>query len=560
MDSPRPHSQVVPVVAGASTAALGVLVLAGWTWQIDALKALSGPETMTANAAIGIVLCGTSLVVFHHFPRWARFFAMCAGTLGACTLAEHALGIDLGIDRLFFSSIAGEADGAARMGVNASTSFVLVAVALSWIARSRHVGTAQTLALLSLSLTSLPFIGYVYAAEEFYGLVNDTGIALHSAAAFVLLDVGILAARSFEGPVAVFRGCGPAGTMLRRLALPIIAVPPLLGYLFVLGRTTDFIDRGTDLALFAIALIFVLGLTVWHTAGAIERSERARRDAERDRDLLIVSERSARADAERANQVKDHFLATLSHELRTPLNVMLGWTQVLEDTSKPVNHARIAAIVAKNGRLLGRLVEDLLDISRITSGQFEISSAPVNLNTISQMEMDSVAAEAGAKALTLMLDADPAVTLIDADAQRLQQIVSNLLSNSVKFTPAGGQVIMRTRRRHDSVTLTITDTGSGFDRSFAPDLFTPFRQADSSTRREHGGLGLGLSISKHLAELHGGTLTGVSDGVGRGATFTLTLPAAPLRTADPAPPAASRGTAEMPRERALAQAPLLLSR
>jgi signal transduction histidine kinase len=278
------------------------------------------------------------------------------------------------------------------------------------------------------------------------------------------------------------------------------------------------------MALYAVSVIVVLSVTAWHTAGVLERSDQARRRAEQGRALLILSERQARAEAERANELKDHFLATLSHELRTPLNVMLGWTQVLEQGTRPAEHARIAGLVAKNGRLLARLVEDLLDLSRVTAGQFEISRQPTGLNTVVENSLEAVATTAAAKGVAVVAALDPDMQPIDVDPARLQQIIGNLLTNAIKFTRSGGRIVVQTADSPDAASITVTDNGIGFDAAFASDLFKPFRQADSSISREHGGLGLGLSIARHLAELHGGSLTGVSAGAGQGATFTLTLP------------------------------------
>jgi signal transduction histidine kinase len=180
--------------------------------------------------------------------------------------------------------------------------------------------------------------------------------------------------------------------------------------------------------------------------------------------------------------------------------------------------------VARNGRLLARLVEDLLDISRVSVGQIQLARAAVKLDTIVQACVESIGPSAREARVQLTAGLDAATATIDADAERLQQIVWNLLSNAVKFTPPGGSVDVRTRATPDGVSLIVTDTGVGFDKEFAAQLFQPFRQADPTARREHGGLGLGLSIARYLAELHGGSLTGSSPGPGHGATFVLSLP------------------------------------
>jgi signal transduction histidine kinase len=313
--------------------------------------------------------------------------------------------------------------------------------------------------------------------------------------------------------------------MIRRLALPVIVLPLLLGYLTNAGRDRGIFDHGLATAAFAVSVVIILFATIWHTAGVISASDRERQ--------------RAREDAERANRLKDQFIAVLSHELRTPLNVMLGRLQLLEGDATPDARIRAAHIVARNGRLLARLVEDLLDLSRVTAGQFEIAPVPVELNGVVKSACDALAPEAAAKGVEFVIETDPGVDTVHADPHRIHQVISNLVSNAVKFTPAGGRIVARTSAFYDRVEVSVTDTGIGFDREFAAHLFKPFRQADPSSRREHGGLGLGLSIARHLVELHGGSIAASSPGRGGGATFTLTLPLASAPARQPSPRAPS---------------------
>lgn len=516
------------VIAGLAAATVGAFVLLGWILNIESFKTVYGPITMKANTAIGLLLAGFSLAILRRAPRLSMVFAVCAGLLGALTLSEHLVGWDLGIDQLLFTEAPGAAATASpnRMGLNACTTFMLAGTALCLLGRrsARAATAAQRIAGVALLLPAIPLAGYLYGAEQLYGFAQYTGIALHTALAFAALDVGLLLARANAGPVGAFLADGPAATILRRLALPVIGIPLALGYLETTLRSAGIVDDGLGMALYAVAVIVIIGTTIWLTAKVVDRSDKARRVAERHRDELVASERRARAEAERASLLKDHFIATLSHELRTPLNVMLGWTQLLEQRSNPEDHARMAGLVAKNGQLLARLVEDLLDVSRVTAGQLDISPAPTFLNTILQSSLEAIAPTANAKGIQIESHLDPAMPAIDADPQRLQQIAWNLLSNAVKFTGPGGRIVVRTAFGGDGATLTISDTGIGFDEAFASELFTPFRQADPSATREYGGLGLGLSIARHIAQLHGGSLTGSSPGIGQGATFTLTLP------------------------------------
>jgi signal transduction histidine kinase/CheY-like chemotaxis protein len=246
----------------------------------------------------------------------------------------------------------------------------------------------------------------------------------------------------------------------------------------------------------------------------------------------------------RANRLKDEFLATLSHELRTPLNAVLGWVRILRSTdATPATRTRALEAIERNGRLQASLIEDLLEVSRIVSGKLQLQSAPADLSAIVEAAADVVQPAASAKDIRLNIDIQsrPAMTMGDAD--RLQQVLWNLLFNAVKFTPAGGQVTI-TLRRNGGWVVTVADTGIGIDASFLPHIFQPFRQADGSPSREHGGLGLGMTIVRHFVELHGGTVAARSDGLGKGATFEVRLPSVlmPERHAAPrpveAPPAA----------------------
>ena len=227
-----------------------------------------------------------------------------------------------------------------------------------------------------------------------------------------------------------------------------------------------------------------------------------------------------------ANRFKDEFLAVVSHELRTPLNAMRGWMSLLR-TAKltPEQHLHALDVIDRNIGAQTQLVEDLLDISRIVSGRLRINVGVVDLESVVNSAIDTVGPAAAAKGIRLHTAIDPAQGRIYGDADRLQQIVWNLLSNAIKFTPAGGRVDITVRRSGGDVELTVTDTGNGITPEFLPHVFDRFRQGDGTTTRSVGGLGLGLAIVRHLAELHGGTVMAASEGEGRGATFTLRLPA-----------------------------------
>jgi PAS domain S-box-containing protein len=260
----------------------------------------------------------------------------------------------------------------------------------------------------------------------------------------------------------------------------------------------------------------------------ISEQVEARTSIELSRDALRESEareRAARTEAEQAAGVKDEFLATLSHELRTPLNAIVGWSQVIG--RKPADLETVkkgTEVIRRNARMQADLIADLLDMSRITSGNLRLDMEDVNLSAVIHAAIDAVRHIATAKRIQIDAVLAAIVTVVRGDLGRLQQVVLNLLSNAVKFTPEGGRI--RVLLEHDEVNacIVVSDTGIGIDAEFLPHLFQRFRQADASTSRRYGGLGLGLAIVKHLVDLHGGRVRAASDGEGKGATFTVELP------------------------------------
>jgi PAS domain S-box-containing protein len=247
---------------------------------------------------------------------------------------------------------------------------------------------------------------------------------------------------------------------------------------------------------------------------------------ESEREQLLWSEKTARAEAERANRMKDEFLATLSHELRTPLSSILGWSRLLREGKIDDGHKRRAVeTIERNAKAQAQLIEDILDVSRITSGKLRLDVRPVDLSAVIEMAIESVGPAAEAKNIRLTKIIDTSA-IVSGDPDRLQQVVWNLLSNAIKFTGKGGDVQIRLERAAGHVEISVADNGIGIDAETLPYVFERFRQSDSSTTRKYGGLGLGLAIVRHLVELHGGTVSARSDGPDKGAVFIVTLPVA----------------------------------
>ena len=263
-------------------------------------------------------------------------------------------------------------------------------------------------------------------------------------------------------------------------------------------------------------------------ASRLEHEDEARRwlsatlrEAEEGR----VREQALRGEAELANRAKDEFLATVSHELRTPLTSILGWATLLRRRKPPAELDRGLATIERNARLQTKLIEDVLDISRIISGKLALNIGPAKLGDVIWAAVETVTPAASLKGIVIATELTAADLTISGDADRLQQVVWNLLANAVKFTPKGGRVVVRAGRDGSNVWLRVEDSGEGIRADVLPVLFEPFRQADASTTRRHGGLGLGLAIVKQLVLAHGGTVEAESRGEGHGATFTVRLPA-----------------------------------
>ena len=280
-------------------------------------------------------------------------------------------------------------------------------------------------------------------------------------------------------------------------------------------------ERTIDLSLFTMRS----GLGEPQCYVSIMRDITARKTTEKELAQLLVRERTARADAEKANRLKDEFLATLSHELRTPLNAVIGWARILKSGRlDPESSGHAIEVIERNAWAQKQIIEDILDVSRVITGKLQLHLGPVDLVSVINAALDAVRPALEAKDIKIETHFQPGLKIIAGDADRLQQVVWNLLSNASKFTPAGGVVGVRVTHDHVYAEIVVSDTGPGIAPEFLPHMFERFRQADGSTTRTHGGLGLGLAIVRHLVELHGGLIAAENVRNGTGAVFTVKLP------------------------------------
>ena len=273
-------------------------------------------------------------------------------------------------------------------------------------------------------------------------------------------------------------------------------------------------------------------------ASKIARDITSRVHAEEERATLLASERAARGRAEAASRAKDEFVAMISHEIRSPLNAILGWAQMLRQRSlDKTATANALESIERNARAQAQLVSDLLDVSRVITGKLRINARPVDITASIESALEAIRPAADAKQITITVEREPYASVVTGDADRLQQVFWNLLSNAVKFTPRHGRVEVQISRFDSQLGVTVRDTGAGIKPEFLPFIFDRFTQADTTTARQHAGLGLGLAIVRHIVELHGGTVSAESEGVGKGASFRITLPIRALHRDQPGAPA-----------------------
>jgi len=348
--------------------------------------------------------------------------------------------------------------------------------------------------------------------QVFVPAVSDGLEAERGEAGRLPLNSGVagLIASSAEG--LIINGLAPddvAGLFVKERVTSIVGAP-----LWVDGRLIGVIHVGSlGLRHFTDDDLHLLRLVAHRAALAIERAR------------FHEAERSARLDAEAANRAKDEFLAMLSHELQTPLSIVLLWATLLR--SGGLDQAGVARgldIIEQNARVQNQMIVDLLDVSRIVAGKLSLHLQRVEVAPIIQTAIDALRPLAEAKGISIGVSSEGGFGLIVCDAQRLLQVVSNLLGNGIKFTPDGGRVEVAIAPDGDVLRITVSDTGYGISQEFLPHVFERFRQADTGLTRKHGGLGLGLAIVRHLVQLHGGTASVSSDGEGKGATFTVLLP------------------------------------
>jgi PAS domain S-box-containing protein len=654
---------------GLAAALIGALHLAAWLLHIP-LEPLEPfePITIKTNAALCLVLLGTALAIGVP-PAAGRLrrslvtlLPLLAVFIGLLTFLENAFGWDWHIDQL----IASEAPGALgvvspnRMGTPATVGVVLVGLSLVSLARRRPpVVTAQLLGLLAAIVGLLSMMGYLYDVHRLFAVARLTAIALPMALSLFGLGVGVILVHPGQGILAWMTADDPGGHLVRRLLLPTLVVPVVVGWARLNGERLGWFDAnvGTSLvsfffmAVFTVLLFFgarqVNRFSAFLFANLLERErlhttiaadqDSLRASDERLRtmfdsaaagiarvelvdgrilranpqcalltgypqdvletmrlvDLTHVADRplveeglarirngevsgayfserryvradgaeidvelhgsvvrdhgrpveaimvivdatarkqadrdlaSAKAAAEEASRAKDHLMSVLSHELRTPLSPVLTGLSMLRQEPMSDQALHVVEVAYRNAQLEARLIDDLLDLTRTTRGKLTLDRRRTELGTIIERAVEVCQADIRSRSVHFAVDYGPGPYTVEADAARLQQVFWNVIKNAVKFTPEGGCVGVTCRAVGDRVAIEVTDSGIGIEPSALNGIFDAFVQAEGSTARQFGGLGLGLAISRALVELHGGTIEARSAGAGTGASFVICLP------------------------------------
>jgi signal transduction histidine kinase len=519
----------VPLLSSAIVLITGMVVLVGWRWDVEVLKSIvPGLSTMKANTASAFVLAGTSLSLLTRRSPWpiglavAQGLGLAVAATGGLTLAEYLTGLNFGIDELLFVDDAvspGVPPG--RMGMNTATAFVCEGCALILMGHRgrRSRDAAQVFALAGATIAAMSLVGYAYSVRSFYGLGSYTQMAVHTATAFVCLGIGIAAVAPYQGVVGVITSAGPGGVLARRL-LPIVVLGPFaLGWLRLEGQRAGWYGTEFGVAILASASAFVFAIVVLVHAIGVDRAEAARLIAE-------GAQRESQRLAE-ASRLKSEFLANMSHELRTPLNAVIGFADLMykgKVGAPSSEHKEYLGDILTSARHLLELINEVLDLAKVESGTMTLHPELVDSAALVGEVTHTLRGLADAKRLQVAIDIDRAVTTIVVDPARVKQILYNYLSNAIKFTADGGRIQIRLDPVGPVlVRIAVEDTGIGIAAEQLSRLFVEFHQLDAGIAKQHQGTGLGLALTRRLAEAQGGWVS-VESTAGVGSTFSVVIP------------------------------------
>lgn len=491
----------------------GVVSFSGWPLDVRALTDWFNDEvSIQPNTAILIALAGAAVLLLT--AGWRRTSLVIGGAVaaaGAVNLLQFVVDADFGFnDLLLFGRTWGQASTVSpgRFGPPASLAFMLIGISLVLLSvretsPRRYV---PSMALLVVLLMTFSLFGYLFGARNFYAIPWFSAIALPSATMLLALAVSLVVSVPERQPMLLLCEQSSAGAMARTVLPILVVIIPLATWLRTKGYELEVFDAGTGRALAAVALVLAVVAIMWVALLALRRREQREREADRR---------------------KDEFLATLAHELRNPLAPIRNATLVLKlagDDQDTLEQAT-ETIERQLGHMV-RLVDDLLDASRISRGKLELRRERVELAPILHQAVETCRPLADRDHHELTVTLPPQPVYLDADPVRLSQVVSNLLNNACKFVRQGGRISLTAARHGKDVVIAVRDNGIGIPPDKLNSIFDMFSQLDQSLERSNGGLGIGLTLARRLVELHGGSIEAHSGGIGQGSEFVVRLPVA----------------------------------
>lgn len=502
-------ARLIALVLGIFATVGGALSFVGWATDRPLLADWDGDGiAIQPNTALAAVFAGIALLLLSLGHRKSALApGVLAGLIGASALFQIATGIALGIDTLLlFGREWGNSTTVApgRMGPPAGTSFTLLGIAFALAAAPARIRRlAPMLALIVVGITLLSLIGYLFGASPLFTMPGLTAIALQTSMMLFALALGVIAATPEHEPMRTLGENSAAGRLTLQ-SLPFVFVLPIaLAFIGLYGQQAGWYDPSMGTALLVLMLTTLLLMVLWRGVTEVRKREALLREADRR---------------------KDEFLATLAHELRNPLAPVSNALTLLRRSKDPQVFARTLEIMERQMSHMVRLIDDLLDISRITNGKLELRVENVDAAGIVRHVVDTCRPMCEANRLKLVVDLPAAAVPMRGDPIRLAQVVTNLVSNASKFTPAGGEIHVGLESCDGEVVFTVTDSGIGLPRDKLDQIFELFAQVDASLERSQGGLGIGLTLAKRMAELHGGSIEARSDGLGKGSMFVVRIP------------------------------------
>ncbi|HEY1308561.1 MAG TPA: ATP-binding protein [Vicinamibacterales bacterium] len=498
---------------------------------------LNSGISIQPNAAIAVMCASLALLLLKAGHRYvAVVFGVLVFAIGSTVLVEIATGIDFGIDGLFLFGREWGRTGVVvpgRMGPPGAASWMMLGLALVFASAARTDrlrAIAPLLALLAVGIASLSLIGYLYGVTILYALPTVTVIALQTSTFVLAIAIGVMLTLPEQAPMRLLDDTSPAGALARRILPVVIVLPIVLGLLRLYGERAGFFDLALGTASRTLAEILLMLAFLWWAASTIGKQAHARRQAE---EQLVESLREA-------DRRKNEFLATLAHELRNPLSPIRNAVAVMK-LKKPDDPtlARASDVIDRQVVLMARLLDDLLDIGRITSDKLELRKECVDLEVVVRDAVEMCRPLIQQYDHDVAVEATPPAIHLDADPARLGQVFGNLVNNACKYTARNGRIRVTLARGATEAIVKVSDTGIGISPDQRSSIFEMFSQIDHASNRPQAGLGIGLHLVKRLVEMHGGTIDVESEGPGHGSTFIVRLPALPEQTARDVTEAAS---------------------